>query len=383
LESPDVSSLCIRSTMNRTEKATLMMERFVHPNNGYSTQVHLAEDTPRRKAGTYFFRETQGWCSHEPKHTKIAECSDLTPAVFTVAQMVQHLRGEKTYAPFQLNGEGDVKWLCIDVDAYDDAPEEEVRDITTRIAKRVYRLLGPNSCLVEHSGSKGYHIWVFFDGCVQTYFAYALGHKLVRELPSTEQIAIEVYPKQQHTQHFGNTVKLPLGVHRKTGKRCWFVDSTFTPYGDPWSKLRDVRLVPVAWVMKNVEAFEPEPDMYTLEMRHTPLCLAEAMDNGVHEGIRDLAAFKIACYLRDKGIPERFAHDLMDRWNNENTPPLDAEQLNSKIEQGYGVKSYSWKPCILSEFDHLCKSSCPFWNRKVQRRWVNKDTSPIGVISRE
>jgi hypothetical protein len=41
-----------------------------------------------------------------------------------------------------------------------------------------------------------------------------------------EYFQLEVFPKQDHVsgQGFGNLVKLPLGVHRKTGKRSYFYE---------------------------------------------------------------------------------------------------------------------------------------------------------------
>jgi hypothetical protein len=106
------------------------------------------------------------------------------------------------------------------------------------------------------------------------------------------------------------------------------------------------------------------------------------MEQGCSEGMRDEAAFRIACYFREKEIPQKLAETSMDTWNRQNQPPLEDDDLNVKIESAYSA-DYPYRPCHLPAFDSSCHSACAFFERKVQNRWFSKDTSPIGVISRD
>lgn len=80
---------------------------------------------------------------------------------------------------------------------------------------------------VEISGGKGFHYWYFFGDNVPAGSAKATLLNITSRLASDlEYFNLEVFPKQDHLsgQGFGNLVKLPLGVHRKTGKRSWFAE---------------------------------------------------------------------------------------------------------------------------------------------------------------
>jgi len=277
-----------------------------------------------------------------------------------------------------------VKWICLDLDSYSDVTEEEIQAKTLEVGKAVYKRLGAGSFLVEHSGSKGYHIWIFFTEAIDVGYAFALGHELTNGIPSDGKINIEVYPKQQSNKVFGNTVKIPLGVHQKTGNRCMFVKGDFTEHEDQWKVLSEVKTVDPEWVKKNVKKVETVSvdNRQGQYKKYTAACLTEIMEEGCSEGVRDEAAFRIASYFHDRDIPDYMAKDAMQSWNELNEPPLDEETLDLKIESAYR-SSYPWRPCHLPVFDKHCHSSCVFFERKVEKRWFKKDESPVGKISRD
>jgi len=77
--------------------------------------------------------------------------------------------------------------------------------------------------LVSFSGSKGWHLDIFFDRPipVKTVYNFASIIKTQAKLPKS----LEVFPKQMASGGaYGSLIKLPLGVHRVTGKRGYFVD---------------------------------------------------------------------------------------------------------------------------------------------------------------
>ena len=52
-----------------------------------------------------------------------------------------------------------------------------------------------------------------------------------RSKVATVKEGIEVFPRQDRIEdgEFGNAIRAPLGVHRKTNQRYWFYDAAFTP----------------------------------------------------------------------------------------------------------------------------------------------------------
>ena len=95
--------------------------------------------------------------------------------------------------------------------------------------------------LLERSGGKGYHVWLFFDGPVEAYRVRAwLDHEFwPRWNLQTNATPLEVFPKQDSLSEggMGNLVKLPLGVHAVSGKRSETVD-----LGHHWiSEVIDIR----------------------------------------------------------------------------------------------------------------------------------------------
>lgn len=377
--------------MDTNQKLMLMMTRFVNPNSKFAEQVYFPENYTRsdgsvRKKGTYFFPVRSGSCTHIPKHKKLRDCPDCVELEFSRKHLRQHLSGAKTYAPYQLSDDNHVKWICLDVDSYDDIDDVLIRKATTDIVKEVNKLLGKGHCLVEKSGSKGYHIWLFFEEPVKADAAFSLGHMIKSEVTTVSEIIIEVFPKQTGNKLFGNTVKLPLGVHQKTGDRCFFVKGDFTTYEDQWEVLAGVKTVSQAWINDHIKVIEKSTSSATPsgsgQKAYVPLCLTDIMRNGCGEGIRDEAAFRIACYYRDKDYPEYMAEAGLDEWNSRNQPPLEKDVLEVKIDSAYSSQ-YSWRPCHLPGLDPYCHSECTYFDRKVEQRWFKKDASPVGVISRD
>jgi len=101
--------------------------------------------------------------------------------------------------------------------------------------------------LVEDSGNKGYHLWIFFTGGVSAKIVRNMLKSIMSQIESPpEGINYEIFPKQDKVKSggLGNLVKLPLGVHRKTGKRGLFVDPiTLCPLEDQFKPLYDLRRI--------------------------------------------------------------------------------------------------------------------------------------------
>lgn len=148
-----------------------------------------------------------------------------------------HLKGRKTYGIYLLRRDATVKTAVMDVDVSPKFREgklsQEDRGILRRegayVMKRIRDMSEMAGCvpLVEFSGGKGFHFWFILDRPIPADQAKrwleGIREPLYRDLSA---FSLEVFPKQGELtgKGMGNLVKLPLGVHRGTGKRSYFYD---------------------------------------------------------------------------------------------------------------------------------------------------------------
>lgn len=144
-----------------------------------------------------------------------------------------HILGRKTIGVYQLKNDNSIKFAAFDLDIKKGIKIEsqsEVMEILKSSVQNIYTRLREIGFkpYIEFSGNKGYHIWVFFDRSVQSYKVKKIFENIKNELEENEKIGIEIFPKQIKTEkdRFGNLIKIPLGIHKKTGKRCLFADET-------------------------------------------------------------------------------------------------------------------------------------------------------------
>lgn len=141
----------------------------------------------------------------------------------------RHLEGDATFGLYLLNSESCCHLVCIDIDipksdlgAVDfSKPDQKHSYLKKKLDAVLEALSGklavpPESILLEETGGRGYHIWVFFSGQVPGETAVTFGEILKTHL----DFEIEFFPKQGRltpTRKYGNLIKLPLGVHQKYG----------------------------------------------------------------------------------------------------------------------------------------------------------------------
>jgi hypothetical protein len=173
------------------------------------------------------------WADREKKKTGyVPERRPLT-----LEDLEEHLSGRKTYGIYLMKADGRIQTAVIDADLKKElrgltlktSDRERIRREAVHMISRVKELSRAAGAapLVEFSGGKGYHFWYFFktpEDCEPIRKALA---ELVRQvMPDLTVFNLEIFPKQDHPggKGFGNLVKLPLGLHRGTGKRSFFLD---------------------------------------------------------------------------------------------------------------------------------------------------------------
>ncbi len=134
-----------------------------------------------------------------------------------------HLQGYITIGAYALNQSGWAKWICFDADE-----EESWLGLWGLAEGLTEQGLVP---YLEPS-RRGGHLWLFtpaFPGFQVRRFAKQLLAE--QHLPERrgQSPGVEIYPGQDRSKGPGSLVRLPLGIHRLTGKRYHFVDVNGQP----------------------------------------------------------------------------------------------------------------------------------------------------------
>ncbi|MEW6433070.1 MAG: hypothetical protein AB1730_16320 [Myxococcota bacterium] len=158
-----------------------------------------------------------------------------------------HLAGVRTLGQYLLYPDASCAWGVLDLDLSADALAElraaagqpgpvthpALRDALGRIAAAA-RALGLRPVLVD-SGGKGAHAWFLFASrrparAVRTLLAAVL--ERAGALPPA--VSVELFPRQERhgPRGLSSLVKLPLGIHRGTGRRAWVLDEALKPIED-------------------------------------------------------------------------------------------------------------------------------------------------------
>ena len=192
------------------------------------------------------------WVSGQGKHGYAPISEPFSPAVAR-----QHLLGQYTVGVYPIRLNQTVRFLAFDFDA-----AKGTRDMVaqgTRQWEAALRLVHAAAVrlldvaagvgligLLEDSGWKGRHVWFFFSSSVSAAAARQLADRLLAQVqPLPPEVSIEIFPKQGFLRpdQVGNLIKLPLGVHRVTGRRSLFLAADGTAIADPIEALRTVPLI--------------------------------------------------------------------------------------------------------------------------------------------
>ncbi|MGZ4518801.1 MAG: TOTE conflict system archaeo-eukaryotic primase domain-containing protein [Mycobacteriaceae bacterium] len=149
----------------------------------------------------------------------------------TVDDVDEHLAGQWSIGTYVINPIAEkcyVNFVVFDLDTYE---KTELDTLKECVMYAVDPLADPGAyecLLLESSGGKGHHVWLFFDQPIEAYRARAWLEASFwprwNQRSETGR-ALEVFPKQDRISEggFGNLVKLPLGVHARTGVRSEIV----------------------------------------------------------------------------------------------------------------------------------------------------------------
>lgn len=148
-----------------------------------------------------------------PKH------ADDSPVRLTKKTLSGHLSGH--YAVSVFSWEKKTKFLSLDID------QDSERTVQSVVYILQWFGIPKEKIYVSDSGSKGYHVEVFFDGNGVWLDGLQRFYRAVLEEIGRDESEVEFRPTGTLS------IKLPLGKHSETGRTCWFVDrDTLKPIED-------------------------------------------------------------------------------------------------------------------------------------------------------
>lgn len=172
-----------------------------------------------------------------------------------------HLNGDITISLYAINPETQrSKWVAIDAD-FDGALES--------LLQLQWELKQDGVEAALEQSRRGGHLWVFGAEPLLAsecrVYVYNLALRLgVPVKGGGLKEGIEVFPRQDRLDdgEFGNAIRAPLGVHRRTNRRYWFYEADLTPeaqlsYLSGLRKLTEVELRTFTEGMSLPGAYKP------------------------------------------------------------------------------------------------------------------------------
>jgi hypothetical protein len=143
-----------------------------------------------------------------------------TKLVLTDAMIEGHLSGTETIGIFC--AERSTKFVLFDVDC-GGCDENYRREVVLMIKDSLTNFgIAQDYIHTVFSGSKGYHLIIFLDEPTLLTNVTKLYEAVLNDTGLSSTI-VELRPSPKVG------VKVCMGIHRKTGNRCWFVDKAFKP----------------------------------------------------------------------------------------------------------------------------------------------------------
>lgn len=155
---------------------------------------------------------------------------------YTSKQVWEHLNGNIALCVF--SGPSNTGFLSIDIDMR--SPEVVRKVIDTMADLGIPR----DRIYVSDSGGKGYHVDIYFENSIYNWKAKEL-YELVIYFGELNRRKVEYRPTANQA------IKLPLGVHQKTGNRCWFVDRDTLEQIEDFDYICKTEKIPV-WQIEQV-----------------------------------------------------------------------------------------------------------------------------------
>lgn len=238
--------------------------------------------------------------------------------------IAEHLSGERTLGVYQLKGD-EISWVCVDFDS-EGSPDEALY-AATHATQRLQHL-GMKAYL-EDSGNKGAHVWLFFDLPCKAAFGREFGLRFAAYIEEdiSPLVSVEVFPKQDRLyskDDMGNLVKLPLGIHKKSGRRSVWIDLDTNDIQQE-QYMANLESTPMeVWL----EAMDNFPPVGVMDNNPTQGKACQ-LPTVIGSGERNKLLTSMAGTMRRRGATEEEILAALEAMNRRCSPPLESDELQT------------------------------------------------------
>ena len=163
----------------------------------------------------------------------------------SINDVMDHLEGKITLGAYLLDKDSQTRYVVFDAD-----DEERFKSLSNLSS----RLINKNIPAYFEQSRRGGHMWIFFSEPVDAGKARVFARRITEE--------VEIFPKQDRLADGpGSLIRLPFGIHRKSGKRYGFTNAYGRPVGATVREQIDfiakAHTVPAEWI-KTIQPKEPK-----------------------------------------------------------------------------------------------------------------------------
>lgn len=324
-----------------------------------------------------------------------------------------HINGVITLGLYVLTKTSLCHLICIDIDINKNEidsinvlnPVDKYKYLESKL-KKVLEVLTDcfrvpsEAILLEDTGGRGYHIWLFFSNAVQGQTAVIFGEILKKQLP----FEIEFFPKQGELnpkRRYGNLIKLPLGVHKKYSCRSKFFIlsktglSFFDSIEDNLAHLESIRPIPpetIDEVVKNSGEVIPVQSRLSDSSIDYPIQKRPVFDGDLNRFIQECTMLKNLRKKAERG--EQFSYSEAFHFANIMLSIPGGDEFIHETMRLSFTKSYSKTKteneikriaplhpttCYTLVKDGLCTGYCKNSVRKKNEDPLRSATTPCSV----
>lgn len=226
----------------------------------------------------------------------------------TQKQLKEHLQGNHTYGTFIQRPNGTARFVVIDIDIsrkvllqYERGSEQflaymqKARDTAHQVCQILHNM-GLKG-YTEYSGNRGYHVWLLLTEWVQVRYLNMLCDTLESKIRAQENITVEFYPNKTRVKadKFGQTMKIPYGIHVKTGERSVFYREDGTPAGDVNAFLDGLAKFSAASVKKVIAGNFRQPVKCAVQEVDRDLSVFGEIDSSSEEVLSKCSLLRYLC----------------------------------------------------------------------------------------
>lgn len=200
-------------------------------------------------------------------------------------EIKNHLDGKDTLGLYLLNKEDQVSLSVFDIDidkkallecAKDEEKQQHLHQLTHKDAVKVASICDNLQIpvLIEDSGYKGRHLWFFFESPIKAKLARTFLKFIIDKAGEPGSgIHREIFPNcdKLKGKGYGPLIKLPLGIHKSTSRRCLILDREGNPLPEQMAALSQIGHISQKKVEEILFSHIMKPDASSKKKEDLPL----------------------------------------------------------------------------------------------------------------